>query len=393
VRILYHHRTQAGDAQGIHISEIIRCFRSQGHKVKEIALVESDGFGKRSKRGRSGLGILRSLVPNALGELMEMAYTPFGYMKMAMAVRRFEPDFIYERYALYNAAGVLVGRRFGLPVILEVNAPLALEQAQEGKIRFRRVARHAERWICGHATRTLCVSTPLKRLLAGIGVPEERMEVMPNGVDTEQFHGRETGGSVRNRYRLEGKRVLGFVGWVRSWHGLVELVAGMGEWPAEMDDVELIIVGDGPARGDIEQAARAAGVGARVHITGPVDRVEIVDHIAALDIALQPAATSYSSPMKIFEYLAMGKPVVAPRQENIEEILTDGVNGSLFAAEDAADLARCVRRLLEQPDVARTMGRRARETIVRRQFLWCENSRKVVDMVSEMGSSHQRSRS
>jgi glycosyltransferase involved in cell wall biosynthesis len=390
VRVLYHHRTQAEDAQGIHISETIRCFRNQGHEVEEIALVESADGQKRNREGSRRLGRLRAVVPDVLADIMAMAYTPFGYVKLANAVRRFRPDFIYERYALYNAAGVLAGRRFRLPVILEVNAPLALEQAQEGKLGFRRLARRVERWICANATITLCVSTPLKQILASMGVPESRMKVMPNGVNPDEFHGRDTGAGVRQRYGLMGKRVVGFVGWVRSWHGLAELVAGMGSWPRALDDVEILIVGDGPARCDIEQAAAVAGVEDRVHITGAVDRTAIVDHIAALDIALQPAATAYASPMKIFEYLAMGKPVVAPRQPNIEEVLTDGVDGLLFTPGDTTDLVRCMRGLLEQPEIARGIGSRARSTIMDRRFLWCDNARAVIDMVSALRSAHRR---
>lgn len=380
LRILYHHRTQGEDAQGIHIHEIIKCFRNDGHEVREVALVEA-GDGPRERVGETGWSTLSNLVPEAGHELMEILYNPVGYHKLARAVRRFGPDFIYERYALYNAAGVLVARRFGIPLILEVNSPLALEQSELGKLTFRRLARASEGWICSRSSRTLAVTTPLKQILVESGVPEEQVEVCPNGVDPVVFDPETTSGApVRQRYGLAGKRVLGFVGWVRDWHGLAELVASMGGWGREMADVHLLVIGDGPARWSIEEAARATGVSDRVHVIGAVRRTDMAPHIAAIDLALQPAATSYASPMKIFEYLAMGKPVVAPRQPNLEEILTEGRNARFFRPGDREDLARVAAELLRDREALRRMSGEARRTVFERGFLWSANARRAVEI-------------
>jgi glycosyltransferase involved in cell wall biosynthesis len=265
-----------------------------------------------------------------------------------------------------------------------VNSPLSLEQDELGELSLRRLARATERWVCSSAARTLVVSTPLMEILVSLGVAPERLLVMPNGVDAERFHGQATGSAVRALYRLEGKRVLGFVGWLRSWHGLAELVTSMAGWSGELADVELLVVGDGPARAEIERAAREAGVSARVHITGAVRHDAIVDHIAAMDVALQPAATPYASPMKVFEYLAMGKPVVAPRQANLTEILTEGRNARFFDPGDPKSLAEAVRTLVSDRDALTRMGAEARATIFRRGYLWCENARRTVDLVDQL---------
>ena len=113
----------------------------------------------------------------------------------------------------------------------------------------------------------------------------------------------------------------------------------MATWK-ELPDVHLLIVGDGPARAAVEEAARKAGTADRVHVTGAVKRPDMPDHIAAFDIALQPAATPYASPMKVFEYLAMGKPCIACDQPNLREILDDGESGLFFTPGDHAGLAQ-----------------------------------------------------
>jgi glycosyltransferase involved in cell wall biosynthesis len=310
-----------------------------------------------------------------------MAYNVVGYRKLSRAIRAFRPDFLYERYSLYTSCGVRAARRHGIPILLEVNAPLALEQEQLGKLAFRRLARRAERSILSRSTRTIAVSTPMKRILVESGVPADHVEFVSNGVDPERFHGRATGADVRRRYGLEGKRVLGFVGWIREWHGLVPLVAAMASWR----DVHLLVVGDGPARPDLEETARRVGVANRVHVTGAVARDAMPAHIAAFDVALQPAATPYACPMKVLEYLAMGKPVVACRQENLLGILEEGGSAAFFEPGDYADLVRVAGRLLEDPALLRRMGERARATIFERRLLWSENAARAVRMVAGRG--------
>jgi glycosyltransferase involved in cell wall biosynthesis len=115
-----------------------------------------------------------------------------------------------------------------------------------------------------------------------------------------------------------------------------------------------------------------------VTLTGPVGRDLIYDHIDAFDVALQPHVTDYASPMKIFEYLALGKCVVAPDLENIREILTHGRDGLLFRAGDAADMAHAIELLVGDPSRIHAMGAAARRTIEERRYYWVENARRAI---------------
>jgi glycosyltransferase involved in cell wall biosynthesis len=385
MRILYHHRTQAEDAQGVHIHEIIRNLKALGHEVREVALVPAeDGPHTSSERKEKGGGWawIARMVPSVVYELMEMAYNFVGKRNLTRAVGEFKPDFIYERYSLYTSCGVQVARRAGIPLILEINAPLSIEQEKAGKLTFWRRARRTEAWIASHASRAITVSTPMKEIFVDMGVPADNIEVISNGVDPDQFHGRDTSAAVKAKYGLERKQILGFVGWIREWHGLIELAEAMGTW-SDLPDVHLLIVGDGPARPALESAAVRAGVRHRLHVTGPVQRADMPDHIAAFDVALQPAATPYASPMKVFEYLAMGKPVVACRQPNLEEILTEGENALLFGPGDPKDLERAVREILNDEPRRKRMGKKARQTIFDRGYLWKRNAQRAVDLARD----------
>jgi glycosyltransferase involved in cell wall biosynthesis len=312
---------------------------------------------------------------------MELAYNFWGVWALSRAVRRRRPDLLYERYSLFNLSGVVVAKLHRIPLVLEVNAPLAFEKENYEKLALRRLAYGLERWICSHATRTLVVSTPMKRILERQGVPGKRLVVVPNGVNTVEIAAALGRCDVRARYGIGSQLVLGFVGWFKPWHRLdtvVELLAARPEWRSR---IHLLLVGDGPEMGPLRALVRAHGLESAVTFTGPVDRDLIYDHIDAFDVALQPHVTEYASPMKIFEYLALGKCVVAPDLDNIREILTHGEDALLFRAGDPGDMGRAIELLANDPARAARMGQRARRTIEDRRYYWIENARRALAAV------------
>ena len=120
-----------------------------------------------------------------------------------------------------------------------------------------------------------------------------------------------------------------------------------------------------------------------VIFTGPIPRDEIPAHIAAMDIAVQPRAPEYACPMKIFEYLGVGKCIVAPNQPNICEIINDGVTGYLFRPEDKESLRRTLLQVLDHPHQREIIGRRAAQSIHERRFLWQSNAQRTLDLIFE----------
>lgn len=381
MKILYHHRTQAEDAQGIHIHEMVRAFRELGHEVEIIALVQREGACAQ-QASPSKWKRLAEFAPAWLYELMSLSYNLVGYRKLARAIKRGRPGLIYERYALNTFCGIWASRRFGVPLVLEVNAPLRYEQEKLGKLVFKRLARFSERWICSHSTRTLVVSGVMRDMLAEQGVPQSHMTVMPNGIDTRQFHPRISGAKVRARYRLEGQTVIGFVGWFRKWHGLEMLLEIMHESRLHERNVRLLLVGEGPAEAELQQYAQTHGLRAAVIFTGPIARREIPAHLAAMDICVQPKAPAYACPMKIFEYLGMGKCLVVPDQPNLREILRDRETAFLFQPENKESLRATLLDLLAKPEQRQLVAARAYESIAARSFTWRENARRTLELVA-----------
>jgi len=151
-------------------------------------------------------------------------------------------------------------------------------------------------------------------------------------------------------------------------------------------NARVLVVGDGPARSALEVLAGDLALGDRVRFTGVVAREKVPELVAAFDIALQPAVVAYASPLKLFEYLALAKVIVAPRQPNIEEVLTDEENALLFDAGDPDALGRTLTRLCADPALRARIAAGAGATIERQGLTWYRNAERVTALVRNVRS-------
>lgn len=377
--LVYHHRTQAEDAQGVHIGAMVTAFRRLGHTVRVVSLVESDRRAGGSEQ-RIVWAAIRRLIPQAGYELLQLAYNIYGYLRLRRAIRERRPDLIYERYSLNTVCGIWASRRYGIPLILEVNAPLYYEELRLGRLRFKAIARWTERWICSNSTRTIAVSGVMKSILVDEGVPADKIVVMPNGIDPAECDRRTPGAAVRSRYGWDDAVVVGFIGWFREWHGLDRLLELVRDVRAAEPRLRLLLVGDGPAYPALRASAERHDLLSCVTFTGPIPRNEVAAHIAAMDIAVQPSATEYACPMKLIEYMAMAKCIVAPDQANIREMVEDRVSAYLFRPGDAAHF-REVMLIALTDDRRAAIGERAAATLQERGYLWSANAARALSMV------------
>jgi glycosyltransferase involved in cell wall biosynthesis len=371
MRILYSHRIQSRDGQSVHVEELIAAFRQAGHEVRVVGpgFYDAGDFGGESRV----VARLRALLPAALHEVAELAYNVPAYRRLRHACREFQPDLIYERYNLYYLAGAWLSRRHGVPLYLEVNAPIAEERARYSGLRLKRLARALQRWVWRSAARVLTVTDVLGRMVSAEGVGSSRVEVIPNGIDPRRF------ASLPARPAGGTPLVLGFVGFVRSWHGLDAVISAMAADDASAA-LRLVVVGDGPARAELESLTATLGIGDRVSFTGLAARDAVPELVAGFDIALQPKVVAYASPLKVFEYMAAGRAIVAPDQPNIREILTDGETALLFDPVDSGSVWRAIQRLVADPDLRRRLGEAARAALARRDYTWGRNAERIVAM-------------
>lgn len=389
MKILYHHRTASKDGQAVHIEEMVHALRALGHEVRVVAPAAADAASAPMGQDLGWVHKLRQRLPGAVYELLELAYTGVAYRRLAAAAREFQPDVIYERYNLYLLAGLLLKRRLGVPLLLEVNAPLVHERSKFGGLKLQRLARWAEGQAWRGADAVLPVTHVLGQYVSAYGVPAQRMVVIPNGINEAHFAQAPTPDEAKQRLGWPGALVLGFTGFVRDWHGVDRVIRWMAS-PAAPRQARLLIVGDGPARADLEALARQLDLGERVRFTGVIDRALVPAHVAAFDIALQPAVVDYASPLKLFEYLALGKAIVAPRQPNLEEVLQDGENALMFSPSDPGALEAALQRLCEDTALRQRVAEGARASIPQQGLTWRGNAQRVVALASRLSQAGGR---
>ncbi len=376
MKILYHHRVGSRDGQFVHIQEIVQALQNQGHQV----IVAGPTSTERAEFGAdAGLSVLlKTLLPAACYEMLELAYSVVAFFRLLRLYRYHRPDVLYERYNLFVLCGVWLKRLTGIPMLLEVNAPLVHERGRFSNLSNKRLAAWAEGVVWRAADYVLPVTNVLAAFVKGAGVDPNRIVVIHNGVSEEFILGSSDKAAVSRRLGLDGRLVLGFTGFVREWHGLDRVIDLIAESDPRLR-LHLLVVGDGPAIASLQRLTRERGIGGRVTFLGLVPRHEVVAYIAAFDIALQPQVVPYASPLKLFEYMALGRAIVAPSTPNIREILNEG-EAMLFDPANPTAFRAAIEQLCEDPSLRARLGIAARTAIERQGLTWAANARRTVGL-------------
>jgi glycosyltransferase involved in cell wall biosynthesis len=382
MRILYHHRIASKDGQITHIEEMVGALRGLGHEVR---LVGPDVHQSDSGRGGSAgwVGTLKAALPGALYEAAEMAYSLVALRRLRKAVADFRPDIIYERYSLYQPAGVWVHKLTGIPLLLEVNAPYAIARRKYASLKMGWLADAIERYTFRGATRVFPVTSVLGKMLQSMGVDATRIRVIPNAINPKDYKALPTVDEAKMRFGLQGRMVIGFIGFVREWDQLDRIVAWLGKRPTD-DPACLMVVGDGPVRLELEALARTLRIGHKLIFTGVVPRTSVPAAAMAFDIALQTALVPYASPLCLFEYMALGKAILAPDQPNHHEVLLRGVDCDMYEPGSPDGLEAGLDRMAADATLRRNLGLAARRSFEQRKFFWSGNAQRVVASAGEV---------
>jgi glycosyltransferase involved in cell wall biosynthesis len=325
-------------------------------------------------------------------ELRNLLYNPTLRDRLDRTLVAGPVDFVYERYALFGLAGVDTARLHGVPHVLEVNAPLADEQERMRGLELKTLAHATEQRIWSSTDAVIVVSSKLGEAVAACGVPPSRIHVLPNAVDPRCFtpDAGAAGVPADVRERVRGRCVVGFVGSLKAWHGVETLFAALALLLERRDAVHLVVVGDGPVRETLEGLARERGLEAYVTFAGAVAHADIPAWLALMDIATAPYTPHpdfYFSPLKLFEYMAAGVPVVAGRIGQLDELLEHDRNALLVPPGDAAALAAALDRLVRDPALRRRIAAAGREAITEERT-WQGHARRVEAIVRGL-AAHQ----
>lgn len=373
VKILYHHRTQGEEPESVHIASVVRALRALGH---EVQLVGPAAVSRVTAR-RTLLGRIKGLLPRCGVELAQLAYNARSLWQLRRTLRQTRYDFIYERYALYNFAGVLAARAAGIPLILEVNTLYAQAWDRYYGLCFARLARALERWVFRSADRLITVTEVQRGLLTREGVRPERIAVAHNAIDPAEFSPERYAGDDLRRSLVSAELVVGFVGTMNRWQGIAGFAEVIRSVVSVRSDVSFLFVGDGEGREPLAAELRRLGLASRAVFTGRVAHADVPRYLAAIDVGVLLDSNDYGSPMKVFEYWSMGKAVIVPRVAPVLEIARDGETCLLIARADSAAMAAAILRLAEDRLLRRQLGENGRAQVLS-AHTWARNAEQIV---------------
>jgi glycosyltransferase involved in cell wall biosynthesis len=365
----------------VHVRSFITAAQARGHEVALACAALGEGNPpppalmlpiepEDSPRALAAARVAAGLPAEALHdtvtrrELGRLAYdkTAAGRIVTALAAKNFVPDVVYERHALFHRAGVDVARYFGVPRLLEVNAPLIEEQRKFRGLRLVGLARQAEFDSYRGADAIIAVSGGVASHVRAV-TGGNNIAVIHNGADLQRFAAGVGDDSIRRRLNLGAAPVIGFIGSFKPWHGMAFLLDVFAGLLLHFPELHLLAVGDGPERENIIAKAAALRLGQRVILPGRVPHEEIPAWANAMTLTVAPYLPQpdfYFSPMKIVESLAAGRPVVAPDIGEISGIVRHGENGVLYAPGDSEACGRAIHTLLADTAGCAAMGRQAR---------------------------------
>ncbi len=375
MRILYHHRTAGEEPESVHIANIVRSLRKAGHEVDIIGpapLANAPVAGPPSRLVR-----VKQQMPRWLVELLQVGYNLRSFLQLRRALKAGRYDFIYERHALYNFSGLLASRWSGLPLILEVNTLYAEAWAKYYGLAFARLARWLEIATIRRADHLITVTEVQRAMLVSRGVANHAITVSHNAVDPEEFSPTSHPcDELRAQLQLR-PIVVGFVGTMNRWQGVQGFVDVVSAVVAQRQDVSFLFVGEGERRARLEEELRNRELLPYVVFAGRQPHSRIARFVSAMSIGVLLDSNAYGSPMKIFEYWAMGKAVIAPRVAPVVEILQDGQNGLLIEPGDAAAMAAHILRLAADPALRGALGAAGRRRVLE-QHTWDNNAAQIL---------------
>ncbi len=311
--------------------------------------------------------------------------------RAARILDRRPADLIYQRFDPANHAGVALSRRLRVPFVLEFNgSEVWIADHWDRPFRWRSLFAALEEVNLRHADLIVVVSEPLRESLLARGIEAARILVQPNGVDPERYRPDLDGQSVRRRLGLDGRTVVGFIGTFGVWHGATVLARAAARLLGLRPEVRFLFVGDGPQRQEAEAILVRAGCAPSVVFAGMVPQEDGPAHLAAMDILVAPHVPNadgtrfFGSPTKLFEYMAMGRGIVASRLEQLGEVLEDGHTAALVPPGDESALAQAILRLVDDPALRARLGAQARRRVLDRHT-WDANVGRLVERLGERG--------
>lgn len=379
-----------------HVAELTRALRRRGAEVRILAMRVEEDVGPDQlpapvielASSRTARSVRDLLFADARTERQHARTSEtFGLVLNQLIAaeldrlhRDWRIDAVYERYSLWSYAAAAFTRTHRIPHLLEVNSPLRQEQQRYRTLDNPAAAADLESYLLRGASHVIVPASALRCYAIVRGARPASVRVMPNAADPELFHR-----NGRARPPEGNGFVIGFLGTLKPWHGVEDLVRAFRHLHRRHSGYRLLIAGDGPLRSSLERALRQHGLQRAATFTGEVEHRQVPELLGRMDVGTAPyphLPRFYFSPLKIFEYMAAGVPVVASDIGQIREVLRHERTALLHGPGRIRSLAACIETLRLQPRLAAHLAAEARR-LQRTRFTWDGNARRVLRLIED----------
>jgi glycosyltransferase involved in cell wall biosynthesis len=289
-----------------------------------------------------------------------------------------QPDLIHAHFSYPDGYGMMkLAKKWKVPLVISALGTIERKVAYEGSYTSRQIIE-----AMNFADKVLSVSEDLKLHIVNLGINEEKVHVVPNGVDTEQFKPVE---KSRARHLLnlpQDKNIVLFVGALRKIKGVDYLIEAAKSFVDKNTDLYMVGRDDGLKK-NLEKRARELRIKEHIKFIGPVNHDNVPLWISASDILVLPSL-SEGRPNVVLEALSCEVPVVATDVGGIPELMIDGKTGHLVPAKNPEELSRKINKLLGDKNCRENMGKVGRKSIIQRGLTWEAHAKKTVDIYSEL---------
>ncbi len=368
----------------VHVTEVAQQLARRAH---DITVVVQQKAGQAAREKMAGFDLVR--IPTRSNFLLWQLESP-----MRELITETKPDVMMERYYNFSGAALRVAHRANIPTLLEVNAPMLDPRGSKKYVADKLMFGWMTRMAREQATFAKRIVTPLA---VTVPFPELRDKVreIPWGANVEMFDRTRLKEKEIGDWRLEinpnNKRVVGFLGSFRSWHGMREFYQVAEKILETRDDVLFLMIGSGELLEETREKVARANLQDKIILTGAVEYARVPYYLALCDVGVAPFNTQvhpplrvgfYWSPLKVHEYMAMGLPVVTIDVAGLNNIVRDGQEGLLYPENDLEKMRAAILKLVDDAPLAKRLGDAGRARVVE-FFSWQKHAELLEHVLNE----------